>query len=56
MAHPEIVAIGITQLVFNMGAKVLDLSSKERRRTAEQTMLMIRMILEGARMLEQQHK
>lgn len=56
MAHPEIVAIGITQLVFNMGAKVLDLQPKERRRTAEQTMLMIRMILEGARILDHKHK
>ncbi|MCF9035155.1 HTH-type transcriptional repressor FabR [Acinetobacter nectaris] len=56
MAHPEIVAIGITQLVFNMGAKVLDLPPKERRRTAEQTMLMIRMILEGARILDHKHK
>lgn len=52
MAHPEIVAIGITQLVFNMGAKVIDLDIKQRRHTAEQTMLMIRMILEGARRLE----
>ncbi|WP_407647854.1 HTH-type transcriptional repressor FabR [Acinetobacter rathckeae] len=58
MAHPEIVAIGITQLVFNMGAKVIDLDAKQRRHTAEQTMLMIRMILEGARRFEskEQHK
>ncbi|GAB3046729.1 HTH-type transcriptional repressor FabR [Acinetobacter apis] len=56
MAHPEIVAIGITQLVFNMGAKIIDLPLKERRRTAEQTMLMIRMILEGARCLDQDHR
>lgn len=52
LSHPEIVSVAITQLVFNMGAKVLDLPEKERRRTAEQTMLMIRMILEGARHLK----
>lgn len=53
MSHPEIVSAAITQLVFNMGAKVLDMPQKERRRTAEQTMLMIRMILEGARHLDE---
>lgn len=53
MSHPEIVAAAITQLVFNMGAKVLDLPQKERKLTAEKTMLMIRMILEGARHIDE---
>lgn len=52
MLHPELVAKAITQLVFNMGAKVIDLPSEERKEVAEQTMIMIRMILEGARHLK----
>lgn len=50
--YPDLVAKAITQLVFNMGAKVLDLSSDERNQVAEQTILMIRMILEGSRHLD----
>ena len=49
LIHPELVAKAITQLVFNMGAKVIDLPINERKEVAEQTMIMIRMILEGAR-------
>ncbi len=49
LIHPELVAKAITQLVFNMGAKVIDLPTNERKEVAEQTMIMIRMILEGAR-------
>lgn len=49
LIHPELVAKAITQLVFNMGAKVIDLPIHERKEVAEQTMIMIRMILEGAR-------
>lgn len=49
MAHPELVATAITQLVFNMGAKVIDIPTHERKEIAEQTIIMIRMILEGAR-------
>src|SRR5690606_11120555 len=51
--HPDIVSKAITQLVFNMGAHVIDMPAAERQEIAEQTMLMIRMILEGARHLEQ---
>ena len=51
LAHPDIAAKAITQLVFNMGAKVIDMPTAERKETAEQTMIMIRMILEGARNL-----
>nr|WP_227610778.1 MULTISPECIES: HTH-type transcriptional repressor FabR [unclassified Acinetobacter] len=51
--HPDLVAKAITQLVFNMGAKVIDLPYEEREEVAEQTMIMIRMILEGARHLDE---
>lgn len=50
--HADIVAKAITQLVFNMGAKVLDLSREERQVTAEETILMIRMIIAGAKQLQ----
>ncbi|NHB58246.1 HTH-type transcriptional repressor FabR [Acinetobacter shaoyimingii] len=53
MIRPDIVAKAITQLVFNMGAKVLNLPHEERKEVAEQTMIMIRMILEGARNLDE---
>lgn len=51
--HPNLVAKAITQLVFNMGAKVIDIPANERKEIAEQTMIMIRMILEGARHLDE---
>lgn len=50
--HPDIAAKAITQLVFNMGANVIDMPAQDRQEIAEQTMIMIRMILEGARHLE----
>ena len=50
--HPDIAAKAITQLVFNMGANVIDRPAEDRKEIAEQTMIMIRMILEGARHLE----
>nr|WP_227591530.1 HTH-type transcriptional repressor FabR [Acinetobacter sp. Marseille-Q1620] len=53
LSHPDLVAKAITQLVFNMGAKVIDLPQAERKEVAEQTMIMIRMILEGARHLDE---
>lgn len=53
LSHPDIAAKAITQLVFNMGATVIDISAKERNEIAEQTMIMIRMILEGARHLDE---
>ena len=53
LLHPEIVASAITQLVFNMAAKLIDLPTNERKEMAEQTMIMIRMILEGARHLDE---
>ena len=53
IAHPDLVAKAITQLVFNMGAKVIDMPSDERKVVAEQTMIMLRMILEGARHLDE---
>jgi len=51
--HPELVAKAITQLVFHMGVKVIDLPIDQRAEVAEQTMIMIRMILEGARHLDE---
>ncbi|MFD1439674.1 HTH-type transcriptional repressor FabR [Acinetobacter sp. ANC 4282] len=51
--HPDIVAKAITQLVFNMGATVIDMPMIERKEIAEQTMIMIRMLLEGARHLDE---
>ncbi|ANF81580.1 TetR family transcriptional regulator [Acinetobacter sp. NCu2D-2] len=53
LLHPEIAAKAITQLVFNMGAQVIDMAPEARKEIAEQTMIMIRMILEGARHLDQ---
>ncbi|MFZ0024295.1 HTH-type transcriptional repressor FabR [Acinetobacter sp.] len=50
--HPDIAAKAITQLVFNMGANVIDMPAEDRKEIAEQTMIMIRMILGGARHLE----
>jgi len=40
--HPEIAARAITQLVFNMGANVIDMAPEDRKEIAEQTMIMIR--------------
>ncbi len=54
--RPELAAKAITQLVFNMGAKVIDLDTDERQVIAEQTMIMIRMILEGTRHLGETQK
>lgn len=51
--HPELVAMAITQLVFNMGAKVIDMPNAARKEIAEQTMIMIRMILAGSRHLDE---
>lgn len=53
LLYPDIASKAITQLVFNMGAKVIDMPADERQEIAEQTMIMIRMILEGARHLDQ---
>ena len=54
ISHADIAAKATTQLVFNMGAKVIDLSAEQRIEVAEQTMLMIRMILTGARHLTEE--
>lgn len=51
ISHADIAAKAITQLVFNMGAKVIDVSPEQRTQVADQTIIMIRMILEGARNL-----
>lgn len=53
ISHADIAAKAITQLVFNMGAKVIEIPAEQRTEVAEQTMIMIRMILEGARHLDE---
>lgn len=53
IACPEIVAKAITQLVFNMGAKVINLTMSERKIVAEETIIMIRMILTGAGVMKE---
>ncbi|MFV5592270.1 HTH-type transcriptional repressor FabR [Acinetobacter junii] len=53
ISHADIAAKAITQLVFNMGAKVIEIPAEQRAEVAEQTMIMIRMILEGARHLDE---
>lgn len=53
ISHAYIAAKAITQLVFNMGAKVIEIPAEQRTEVAEQTMIMIRMILEGARHLDE---
>lgn len=52
LSHPDLVAKAITQLVFNMGANMIDRPKAQRQAVAEQTIIMIRMILEGSRHLE----
>ncbi len=47
--YPDLVAKAITQLVFNMGAKVVELPPEERQAIADQTVIMIRILLIGAR-------
>ncbi len=49
LKHPDLVAKAITQLVFNMGAKVVDLPAAERQAIADETVIMIRFLLIGAR-------
>lgn len=51
MYHPDLAAKAITQLVFVMGAKVINLPPEQRQDMAEQTITMIRMILVGSRHL-----
>ena len=53
LMHPDIVSKAITQLVFNMGAKVIDMPNEQRKEVAEQTMIMIRMLLVGSRHLSE---
>lgn len=50
--HAEIVAKAITQLVFHMGAKILNSAPEQQQQIAEETIMMIRMLLDGARQLK----
>lgn len=49
LKYPEILAKAITQLVFNMGASVVDLPKAQRNQIADETLIMIRMLIIGAR-------
>lgn len=49
LLFPDLVAKAITQLVFNMGARVIDMPPQQRNEIAQQTIIMIRILLEGAR-------
>ena len=53
LVYPDIVSKAITQMVFNMGAKVIDMPIEQRKEIAEQTMVMIRMLLVGARHIDE---
>lgn len=53
LVYPELVAKAITQLVFHMGANMIEMPKAMRKEVAEQTMIMIRMILEGARHIDE---
>ncbi|WP_445117082.1 HTH-type transcriptional repressor FabR [Acinetobacter sp. WZC-1] len=55
LVHPELVARAITQLVFSMGARVIDMPSDERGEISKQTIIMIRMLLEGSRHMKSGH-
>lgn len=49
--EPHLVAKAITRLVFAMGATVMDLPEEQRADVAEEMIVMIRMILLGARVM-----
>lgn len=49
LAHAEVVAKAITRIVFHMGAQILNSPKEQQKQIAEETIVMIRMLLEGAR-------
>lgn len=49
LAHADIVAKAITRIVFHMGAQILNSPKDQQQKIAEETIAMIRMLLEGAR-------
>lgn len=51
LQHPELVARAITRLVFAMGAIALDLPREKHGDILEQTVVMLRMLLAGSRVL-----
>lgn len=51
LQHAYLLATAITQLVFHMGAKILN-SPEQQHEIAEDTIKMIRMLLEGARLIK----
>lgn len=51
LQHPALVARAITRLVFTMGALAMDLPREQHGDILEQTVVMLRMLLAGARVL-----
>lgn len=51
--HAETIAKAITQLSFHMGAKILNSSETQRSQIINETIAMIRMLLEGARQMKE---
>lgn len=49
LAHAEIIAKAITRIVFHMGAQILNAPKEQQQQIAEETIVMIRILLEGAR-------
>lgn len=50
LPHAHIVARAITQLVFHMGARIINVQNSElEKQISEETILMIRMLLDGSR-------
>jgi AcrR family transcriptional regulator len=54
--EPGLAAKAITRLVFAMGAAAADVSKGEREQMISQTVIMIRMIMEGAQSLAKKEK
>lgn len=52
LAHADIVAKAITRIVFHMGAQILNSPKDQQQKIAEETIAMIRMLLEGARVTQ----
>ncbi len=48
MTQPELVSKGITRLIFALGAAAMDQSEESRVATAEQMIIIIRMLIAGA--------
>lgn len=54
--QPALAAKAITRLVFTMGAAAADLPPEQRGQIIEETVIMIKMIMEGAQSLAKKEK